>query len=259
MVNELSMVPFNKLNCMGMLNTLLPPVQSQSKIPSPLLNSQTLTDEREGFFEYIRLVQKNGPEVLKPVLDMNKGPDEETGWPTVQRIVDKYTKVAKQMIDDCLATAGPESFERYSDEYKTGGKGKKDSGISFGSRRRPSVGSSLHEQHTPEPMPAFVATTKGPSALERITREFRRMRVKPRPEVDEIVQIKQRPVCDAPLPSDIPGRKTLKKAKSLASLKFGNGSSLSLSSRKGSEPHPSFNAKEMQKHRMLYEASVNKR
>jgi len=259
MVNELSMAPFNKINCMGMLNTLLPPVQSQSKSPSPLLSSQTLTDEREGFFEYIRLVQKNGPEVLKAVLDMNKGPDEETGWPAVQRIVDKYTKVAKQMIDDCLATAGPESFERYSDEYKTGGKGKKDSGISFGSKRKSSVGSSQNEQEVPEPMPTFVATAKGPSAMERITREFRRMRVKPRPEVDEIVQIKQRPTVDVPLPADSTGKKSLKKARSLASLKFGNGSSLSLSSRKGSETQPNFNAKEMHKHRMLYEASVNKR
>jgi len=254
------MEPFNKLNCMGMLNTLLPPMQSQTKLPSPLLNIETLKDERDGFFEYIRLVQKNGPGVLKAVIDMNKGPEDETGWPAVQKLVDKYTKVAKQMIDDCLATAGPESFERYSDEYKTGKKEKKDSGISFGSKRRPSVGSSLHEQQVPEPTPAFATTVKGPSTLERITREFRRMRVKPRPEVEEIVQIKQRSAADiVPLPADSTGKKTLKKARSLASLKFGNGSSLSLASRKGSESHPSFNAKEMQKHRMVYEASVNKR
>lgn len=260
MVNELSMEPFNKLNCMGMLNTLLPPIQSQAKLPSPLLNAQTLKDERDGFFEYIRLVQKNGPEVLQAVLEMNKGPEDETGWPAVQRIVDKYTKVAKQMIDDCLATAGTESFERYTDEYKTGKREKKDSGISFGSTRRPSVGSSLHEQHVPEPVPTFTSTTKGPSTLERITREFRRMRVKPRPEIEEIVQIKQRSAADVePRPADSTGRKSLKKARSLASLKFGNGSSISLASRKGSESHPSFNPKEMQKHRAMYEQSVNKR
>lgn len=260
MINELSIQPFNKLNCVGMLNTLLPPTHTQTKPPSPLLDVKTLQRERDGFFEYIRLVQKNGPDVMQTVKDMNKGLEDENGWPAVQRIVDKYLKVSKQLIDDCLATAGPESFERYSDNYKTSKKEKKDSGISFGSStRRPSVGSSLHEQQVPEPMPTFSASVKGPSTLERITREFRRMRVKPRPEIEEIVQIKQRALPGVPpqLPESS-SKKSLKKARSLASLKFGNGSSLSLSSRKGSE-QPSFNAKEMQKHRQLYEASLGKR
>ncbi|KAH7081719.1 hypothetical protein BKA63DRAFT_217025 [Paraphoma chrysanthemicola] len=254
MINELSMQPFNKLNCMGMLNTLLPPMHNQTKLPSPLLNVQTLKDERDGFFDYIRLVQKNGPEVLKPVMTMNRSPDDETGWPAVQKVVDKYTKVAKQMIDDCLATAGPESFDRYSDQHRTGKK--TDSGVSFGSQRRPSVVSSMHREQAPEPVPTFTSTTKGPSALERITREFRRMRVKPRTEVEEIVQIKQRTVIDSNPPSTPAnsGRKTLKKARSLASLKFGNGSSLSLASRKGSDA-PVFDPEQMAKHRMLYEAN----
>jgi hypothetical protein len=257
MINELSMQPFNKLNCMGMLNTLLPPMQNQAKLPSPHLNMQTLKDERDGFFDYIRLVQKNGPSVLKPILDMNRGAEDETGWPSVQKIVDKYTKVAKQMIDDCLATAGPESFDRYSNESKTGKK--TDSGVSFGSQRRPSVGSSMHEKHLPEPMPTFTTVTKGPSTLERITREFRRMRVKPRPDVEEIVQIKQRTTPDVPQSGDNTGKKSLKKARSLASLKFGNGSSASLaSSRMGSDAVPSFDKATMKKHRMLYEASVKK-
>jgi hypothetical protein len=258
MINELSMQPFDKLNCMGMLNTLLPPMQNQVKLPSPHLNLQTLKDERDGFFDYIRLVQKNGPSVLKPVLDMNRGPEDETGWPSVQKVVDKYTKVAKQMIDDCLATAGPESFDRYSNESKTGKK--TDSGVSFGSQRRPSVGSSMHEKNLPEPMPTFTIPSKGPSALERITREFRRMRVKQRPEVEEIVQMKQHSIADSlPPPTESTGKKSLKKAKSLASLKFGNGSSHSLAgSRKGSDAVPSFDQATMKKHRMLYEASANK-
>jgi|TARA_R110002003_G_scaffold104_44_gene8596 hypothetical protein len=253
MINELSMQPFDKLNCMGMLNTLLPPMHNQTKLPSPVLNLQTLKDERNGFFEYIRLVQKSGPEILKPVMTMNKGADDETGWPAVQKVVDKYTKVAKQMIDDCLATAGPESFERYPNEHRTGKK--TDSGVSFGSQRRPSVGSSMHKEQAPEPMPTFTTTTKGPSALERITREFRRMRVKPRPDVEEIVQMKQRTATEYVAPtSGNSSKKTLKKARSLASLKFGNGSSLSLSSRKGSDA-PIFDPEQMAKHRMLYEAN----
>ncbi|KAL5120935.1 hypothetical protein ACEQ8H_001123 [Pleosporales sp. CAS-2024a] len=255
MINELSMQPFNKLNCMGMLNTLLPPMQDEQKLPSAHLDLKTLKDEREGFFEYIRLVQKAGPCVLQPILDMNRGPEDETGWPAVQRVVDKYTKVAKQMIDDCLATAGPESFERYMNSEKPGKK--TDSGVSFGSHRRPSVASALHEPQLPEPVPSYATSVKGPSALERITREFRRMRVKPRTEVEEMIYIKQRPAADhVPQPGDGTGRKSLKKARSLASLKFGNGSSASLVSRKGSDAIPSFDATTMKKHRALYEASV---
>jgi hypothetical protein len=256
MINELSMQPFNKLNCMGMLNTLLPPMHNGTKPPCPCLDVQTVKDEREGFFDYIRLVQKTGPEVLKPILDMNRGPEDETGWPSVQRIVDKYTKVSKQMIDDCLATAGPESFERSFMEQKSPGTKKTDSGVSFGSQRRPSVATTLHETQLAEPMPTSTVTNKGPSALERITREFRRMRVKPRTEVEEIVQIKQRPTADYMPQPDSTGKKSLKKARSLASLRFGNGSSLSLASRKGSDAVPSFDPKTMKKHRALYEASV---
>jgi hypothetical protein len=259
MINELSMEPFNKLNCMGMLNTLLPPTQNQNKLPIAHLDLQTLKEERDGFFEYIRLVQKSGPDVLKPVINMNKGPEDVDGWPSVQRIVDKYTKVAKQMIDDCLATAGPETFERYFNAEQKSGSGKKtDSGVSFGSQRRPSVGSTLHEVQVPEPMLTYTASIKGPSKLERITREFRRMRVKPRTEVDEIVQVKQRPAAESvPQPGDNTGKKSLKKARSLASLKFGNGSSLSLASRKASDANAMpFDLTTMRKHRLLYEESV---
>jgi hypothetical protein len=250
------MQPFNKLNCMGMLNTLLPPMQNGAKLPSGHLDLQTLRDEREAFFDYIRSVQKRGPDVLKPILQMNRGPDEETGWPSVQRVVDKYTKVAKQMIDDCLSTTGPESFERYFNDPSV--KKKTDSGVSFGSQRRPSVGSTLHETHIPEPMPTYTPSVKGPSKLERITREFRRMRVKPRPEVEEIVQIKRSAADYVPQPGDSTGKKSLKKARSLASLKFGNGSSLSLASRKGSDAMPSFDPTTMKKQRALYEASVKR-
>lgn len=84
------------------------------------------------------------------------------------------------------------------------------------------------------------------------------MRVKPRPEVEEITQFSQRAAADyVPPTGENAGKKSLKKARSLASLKFGNGSSASLSSRKGSDSMP-FDANEMKKHRMMYEASVSK-
>ncbi|KAF2134880.1 hypothetical protein P153DRAFT_372155 [Dothidotthia symphoricarpi CBS 119687] len=256
MINELSIQPFNKLNCVGMLNTLLPPMQSSAKLQSPMLSHEMLKDERDAFFDYIREVQKKGPSVLEQVVNLHKAGDEETGWPAVQRSVDKYLRVAKNMIDDCLATTGPESFRGYAEEPR---KGKKtDSGVSFGSERRPSVNSSLHETPMPEPPTIYAPAPKGLSTIERITREFKRMRVKPRPEVDEIIQINQDTTADHQPQSSDNKVKALKKARSLASLRLrGNGSSVSLVSRKGSDV-AAFNPKEMKKHRQMYDASINK-
>lgn len=254
MINVLS-EPFNKLDCLSMLNTLLPPIHDQTKLPCLLVTPQMLKDERELFFGLIRDVQQNGREVLRPYIDMNKGPEDTTGWPSVQRIVAKYLRVADNMIQDCIATTGPDSFAAYTDERS---KDKKhDSGVSFGSERRPSVGPSLHERKASEPFANYAPAPKGLSKLERITREFKRMRVKPRTEVEEITHINQRATPDSNTKAPVAEKKSLKKARSLASLKFGNGSSLSLASRKGSDAVP-FDAHQMKKHRMLYEASINK-
>jgi hypothetical protein len=256
MINELSQEPYNKLNCLGLLNTLFPPAHDSTKLPN-FLDLQAFNAERSWFFDRIRLVGESGPSILEAATQVNKAPGDTTGYPSVQRILDKYSRVAKQMIDDCLATAGPESFAEHRAGKKTD-SGVSLGGRSFGSDRRPSVASSLHEQHVLEPMPSYTPSVKALSKLERITREFKRMRVKPRPDIEEIVQVNQRSAVDyVPQPAESTGRRSLKKARSLASLKFGNSSSLSLSSRKGSESVP-FDPEQMKKHRQLYEASVNK-
>ncbi|KAI4613978.1 uncharacterized protein J4E88_009042 [Alternaria novae-zelandiae] len=256
MINHLSDEEFNKLNCISYLNTLFPPVHAQTKLPSQFLNHEALKEERQIFFELISQVQRRGPDVLLPLINRDKRPEDQTGWPTVQRIVDKYLRVAQNMIQDCIATHGPESFDRYMNG--PGKEKKHDSGVSFGSERRPSVQSSVHEKQSPEPMLSYTPSIKGLSKLERITREFKRMRVKPRPEVEEITQFNQRAAADhIPQTGANAGKKSLKKARSLASLKFGNGSSASLASRKGSDAL-AFDADEMKKHRAIYEASVSK-
>lgn len=251
MINKLSET-YDKLDCLSMLNTLFPPVHDQTKLPCLLLTPQMLKHERERFFGLIRDVQQNGAEVLRPLIDMDKGPEDVTGWPSVQKVLAKYLRVADNMIQDCMATTGPDSFATYTDEHSK--EKKHDSGVSFGSERRPSVGPSIHERKMSEPFANFAPPPKGLSKLERITREFKRMRVKPRTEVEEITQINQRTAADNNTPAPLEN-KSLKKARSLASLKFGNGSSLSLASRKGSDAVP-FDANQMKKHRMLYEASV---
>lgn len=245
MINHLSDDEFNKLNCISYLNTLFPPVHGQTQLPSQYLNHEALKEERQIFFDMISQVQKKGPDVLLPLINRDKRPEDRTGWPSVQRIVDKYLRVAQNMIQDCMSTHGPESFDRYMNGL---GKDKKhDSGVSFGSERRPSLVASVHEKPAPEPMQHYASSTKGLSKLERITREFKRMRVKPRPEVEEITQFN-------PHPSEPTGKKSLKKARSLANIKFGNGSSASLASRKGSDA-AAFDAEQMRKHRLMYESS----
>lgn len=257
MINHLSDDEFSKLNCISYLNTLFPPVHSQMKLPSQYLDHEALRQERQVFFDMISQVQRRGPDVLLPLINRDKRPEDATGWPSVQRIVDKYLRVAQNMIQDCISTHGPESFDRYMNG--PGKEKKHDSGVSFGSERRPSVGSSVYEKPVAEPVPNYATSTKGPSKLERITREFKRMRVKPRPEVEEITRIKERSAADyVPQTGENAGKKSLKKARSLASLRFGNGSSASLSSRKGSDAMP-FDAEEMKKHRLMYEASVSKK
>ena len=260
MINELSLEPFNKLNCVGMLNTLLPPQPPQGggKLPASHLTHQLLKDEREAFFDYIRLVQKNGPTVLKGVMELNKSSEDENGWAEVQRNVDKYLRVAKNMIDDCMSTLGTEDFKAVEEHRK--GK-KTDSGVSFGSARRPSTNTSFEDKPLPLSPSDSKPAVKGLSTLERITREFKRMRVKTRPDIEEIVKVDRRPsITDSVTANDEKARKTVKKARSLANLgnvRGANSSSTSLvGSRKGSEVAP-FNPEEMKRHRMLYESSTN--
>ncbi|KAJ4303649.1 hypothetical protein N0V90_002550 [Kalmusia sp. IMI 367209] len=242
MINELSLQPFNKLNCMGMLNTLLPPQPSTGgKLPSPLLNQQILRQERESFFHYIQQVQKHGPIVLQALTE-----GEKTKWAVVQKEVDKYLRVAKNIIDDCMATVGTEDFKPVEEPRK--GK-KTDSGVSFGSEMRPSTASSNVDKPLPEAPADFQSAPKGLSKLEKLSREFKRMRVKTRPDVEEMVKMDQ----DLPMVGENKGKK-IKKARSLANLRGRNSSSTSVAgSRKGSDAVP-FDAEEMKRARMVYES-----
>ncbi|KAF2478012.1 uncharacterized protein BDR25DRAFT_6450 [Lindgomyces ingoldianus] len=262
LVNELSLQPFNQLNCVAMLNTLLPPQAPQDfgRQLIPLLTPEVLAEERSSFFVYIRQVKRKGPSVLQPVMDMQKEAGDENGWDSVQRTVDKYLRVAKNMIDDCISTTGTDDFTPVEEARK--GK-KTDSGISFGSDRRPSTGISTVEKPLPVSPPEYKSTMKGLSRLERITREFRRMRVKTRPDVEEIVKIEKHPAANyVPMNGENKGKKSLKKARSLANignLKSANASSTSLvGSRKGSDAVP-FDPEEMKRQRLMYEASTSNR
>lgn len=245
MINELSLEPFNKLNCMGMLNTLLPPMpDNNSRLASPLLTHQTLKQERESFFRYIQQVQNKGPHVLD---NLTQG--EKTKWDTVHVEVDKYLRVAKNIIDDSMAILGTDDFQCIEEVRK--GK-KTDSGVSFGSEMRSSSECSIEALRPISPAPSY-STSKSSTTLEKLAREFKRMRVKSRPDVEEMVKMGQH----SPMETDQKTKKA-KKVRSLVNLKGSNASSTSVAgSRKGSVNAP-FDVDEMKRARMNYEASVAK-
>jgi hypothetical protein len=249
MINELSLTPFNKLNCMSMLNTLLPPqCYSDPKQPSKFLNPQTLKQERDSFFDYIQQVQKQGPTMLTGLME-----GETTKWEVVQKAVDKYLRVAKNIIDDCSATLGTDDFKcvtKPAEKAPEERKGKKtDSGVSFASQLRPGAGSNVEPPRPVSPA-ASQKTSKSLSKLERVTREFKRYRVKHQPEVEEMVKMEQ----DLPAGGEFKGR-MIKKVRSLAKIRGANSSSTSLAGSRNASVDVPYDAEEMKRARQAYETS----
>lgn len=260
MINELSLQPFNKHNCVGMLNTLFPPQAPHQpmKQPTQLLTTKILSKQREGFFEYIRQVERRGPTVLQTVMDQGKLDGDENGWGAVQQCLDKYLRVAKNMIDDCAEVTGTDHFAPAEETGKRKGK-KTDSGVSFGSDQRPSTSNSTREKPLPPAPATYKSATKGLSTLERITREFKRMRVRTRPDVEEIIKYeKQPPLQDiTDVGNQKPKSKTLKKAKSMAALgniRSRNASSTSLSGRNVSDA--TYDSEEMKRYQKMYDTTT---
>lgn len=254
MINELKTVPFNKLNCLGMLNTLYPPPRPQAPGPTAVLNADRLKDERESFFTYIRQVEKHGNGVIKNLIEFNKVPGEPNGWSQVAYAVESYLTVAKNMIDDAMA-ANLDNFMPLPEAGNRKGK-KTDSGVSFGAERRPSTGAGMKEKPLPASPIESKSHAKGLSTMEKITREFKRMRVKSRPEVEEIVKLDRQPSDpNMSATADTKMRRSLKKARSMATLSGAKGNASGIGSRKGSAA-AEFDADTMQRHRAMYDATL---
>jgi hypothetical protein len=281
LINEMSLLPFNKHNCNAMLNTLYPPIQSTP--PTSMLDAGTLLKQREGFFKYIQAVDKSGPRVLKNLMEQGRREGETMGWGAVQDALDKYLCCAKKTIDECSEVISVDQFPRLPlDDDASKRKGRKvDSGVSFGSDRRPSTSASS-SSNMDKPRPAQPGQDKldhrHESTLEKITREFKKMRLKPRASHAELRQksssadLRQGSLLHVehplpPLPSRSDGapketkpRNTLKKMRSLGALndiKHRNGSVVSIHGRKPSDT-PDFDPEFMRQQRMIYEASQSK-
>ncbi|KAE8325706.1 hypothetical protein BDV24DRAFT_163217 [Aspergillus arachidicola] len=182
LINEMLLEPHNKANCIAMLNTLFPPVTDATVNPTPQLTAKILKSQRDGFFRYIAAFDKpNGKEILQKVITQGAPEGEETGWPLVRDALDRYLRLTNEIIDDCAMVNDQSSLE-VTVEAESQPRRKVDSGISFGSADKfhaPSVHSRsgsedmLDKPLPPAPKEAHQKT--GGSALERLTRELRKL------------------------------------------------------------------------------------
>ncbi|KAI9797479.1 MAG: hypothetical protein M1835_000421 [Candelina submexicana] len=240
MIHEMGLDPFNKANCVAMLNTLYPP--SLASNPTPQLTVAMLLEQRTGFFRYIQGVSRNGRQILENLILQGRrvSQGDVNGWPGVADVIDQYLRLANSVILECQSLTGVRSFEPETEEEMR--RRKVDSGVSFGSRDRPSTSSSNSSKSKEKPLPASPAlrSAKSGTTLEKIAREIRR--IKSRHQINEIVKKDKKEEA-----------KPIKKMKSLGNLSDGKGSSTRLGAQT-----PAFNADEMRRERLLYDARMRK-
>lgn len=168
--------PFNKANCLAMLNTLFPPTIPRQ--PTAQLTPQLLKQQREGTFKYIRGVETHGKQVVYQLMKTGSQQGDDTAWPLVRDALDKYLDAAQDIIASCEEVKGRDYLE---EESRRGHRRKPDSGISFGSsvRTTESDDHSSRSNSVDKPLPPSPESElrKPPvSKLEKITRELRRIR-----------------------------------------------------------------------------------
>jgi len=247
LINEMSLIPFNKANCIAMLNTLYPPTTTNQ--PTPQLTSAILASQRNGFFRYVQGVEKNGKSILSNLENQGRRPGEQNGWTVTRETVDKYLRAANGVIDECLEITGVDSFDPEAEDLHRKGK-RADSGISFATGGRPSTSSSNSSKCKDKPLPPSpepVTPKKGGSTLERIAKELRKM--KSRSDIKEIAKKEDK--------LKMKSLKKMRSASALGSRDANIGASPFGGSRDGRET-PAFDVDEMKRNRMIWEATTNK-
>lgn len=155
--------PFNKANCLALLNTLFPPLHRDSSTPTQQLSTAILGNHRDTFFRFITTFESD-PSILEPIMKQGARPGDENGWPALYDVVDRYLNAALEMIDECTLINDPSQIS------KSGVQRRTDSGISFGPDFGPCPGSS-NSSDTEKPLPQFpelnTGTSKHGSFLER--------------------------------------------------------------------------------------------
>jgi len=282
LINEMCLQPFNKNNCLAMLNTLYPPVMSSQ--PTTKLTLPVLQAQREGYFRYIQTVEKRGTACLETLMKQGRKEDEMNGWPAVRRALSQYLSLVNSIINECwdvknlrfnttrpLEPAAPPPSPPVMDQDTERRQGRKvDSGVSFGAQGQHSKNNSTSSNkstassYRPSHGLGQADIGKGGTALERLAREFRKIRPKQK-SVNEI-EIPRRPSLNAmdqenhlpDSPSVTPkpkGISRLRKMKSLGALSEANSSMTSLMGLSRSAS-PTFDAKEMKRERAAYDARM---
>ncbi|EON67903.1 hypothetical protein W97_07400 [Coniosporium apollinis CBS 100218] len=262
LINELSLTPFNRHNCLAMLNTLYPPVISSQ--PTTKLSPTILSSQREGFFRYVQGVEKRGPKILENLMQQGKSEGDMNGWTVVAQTLDAYLCLANSVITECAAITDANDLTSTEEASKRKGR-KVDSGVSFNSDKRPSTagssGSGNSEWSNNKPLPPPPARTTVPSTKSSgsFMQKLRKMRVSARPEVEEIVR--------RPEPDDKENwmeetstfkQRGLRKMRSLGALSERNLSVTSLLRSRNVSPAPAFDALEMNRRRLEYVGNSNK-
>lgn len=254
--------PFNKANCVAMLNTLYPP--STPSPPTQQLTSTILASQRSAFFRYIQAVEKNGKNVLTNLENQSRRAQDENGWSVVREIVDKYLRTANGVIEECFAVT-VDIFKKEIAEVRKAER-RADSGVSFGTSRSSSdslpktSNKSLNKPLPSSPSPAAVEPPlkKVGSTLERITREIRKMKSRSGESKENDTKERESKQHDG---KPELGERSLKKMKSTSALRRA-GSSKSLSgrhSRGGSGDRAAlYEIGEEQRERMIKEAKAKR-
>lgn len=158
--------PFDKANCLALLNTLLPPVHRESPTPTQQLSPVTLEHHRDTFFKFITNFEAN-PSILEPIITQGARPGDENGWPALYDTIDRYLTAVLEMIDECALINEPCQVGKSGQQRRT------DSGVSFGSRP-----ASSHSLETEKPLPHFPemsnGTSKHGSFLDRFTLSWKK-------------------------------------------------------------------------------------
>lgn len=173
--------PYNKFNCVVLLNTLFPPVTAATIPPTTHLTVQVLKSVRDGFWRTINSVETNGKQILERQMMQGAREGEANNWPVVRESLDKYLRLVNEIIDECAMVCGPASLGEHEDATHRSHKGRKvDSGISFGSAEKLPSSSGSGSAHATEdlmdkPLPPSPTGRKGGSTLERLARELRKL------------------------------------------------------------------------------------
>ena len=221
LINELSLRPFSRYNCLAMLNTLYPPILSDINFhtpghqPTAMLTPDVLNTQRGCFLDWISKVERRGTTSLDPLMQLGRAADSRSphGWPDVCNVLDQYLRVANHVIEDCSAVTSADDLDETGQRRPSGGwsdstsrsSRKADSGVSFTSKdtpntsisssKRPSTsGSEGKENMRPKtPTYDYERTRTGGSTLEKLAREIRKFRAPPASPTTEGFPTSRRP------------------------------------------------------------------